>query len=211
MITTNANSEWTSVTSPELAAMILLKRVQKVTEVNASFVLHISRICAAAFTRASASSGRMALRRAATSCGFHTASTICDSITASCICIKPRSFARSAEAGTWATSRPNRSFVGPSDKVLEGIAPDSKSGEEMALRDSAQVACFDFFDRSLVNFAICNQALPHELAQASRLLRVVLVVVGRHSSSTGSPHGKSLLHSETVRCSLRLQISVAHG
>jgi hypothetical protein len=62
-----------------------------------------------------------------------------------------------AERRARTASRPNRSVIGPSGEA-QGVAPHSDSSEEMALAESSEVIGLDFFDASLINFAIGNQS-----------------------------------------------------
>ena len=61
--------------------------------------------------------------------------------------IKPLTFSAGAETWAGATSRPNRSVIGPVG-ASQGIGPDANSCEEMALGESPEVLRLDFLDAS---------------------------------------------------------------
>jgi hypothetical protein len=60
-----------------------------------------------------------------------------------------------AEGLAWTTARPNRSVVGPSGKA-QGVAPSTKTGEEVALHVSGKITCVNILDAPCVNFAFGN-------------------------------------------------------
>src|SRR5215469_2327115 len=75
--------------------------------------------------------------------------------------IKPSALSCRAEAGTGATSCPNRSVVGPAGEP-QGVTPHSDSGEEMALPESGDFLRLDFLDASFIDFAIRHHSRPNQ-------------------------------------------------
>ncbi len=94
--------------------------------------------------------------------------------------VKPRSFARRAEAGTGAASRPDGPVVGPSGEA-EGERPEAASGEEVALGVSHKVGWLDIGNASLIHVSWGDRARFDGFPQHLGLERVDLVVVRRHS------------------------------
>jgi hypothetical protein len=68
---------------------------------------------------------------------------------------KPFAFSCGAETGARATSRPNRSVIGPAGES-EAVTPHSNSGEEMALGKTSKVGRFHVCDASLIHFSRCD-------------------------------------------------------
>ena len=85
-------------------------------------------------------------------------------------------FAGAAEWLTRAASRRDGSIVGPSSES-ECVRPASNACEKVMLLISIEVARFHVADRSFVNVARCDQVAGDQLAQPSRGVRVVFVVV----------------------------------
>jgi hypothetical protein len=75
-------------------------------------------------------------------------------------------FALSCDAEWLAGARacPNRSVIGPAGES-ECVRPDADAGEEVALRESAQVIGSNVEDRSIIDFTWRNQSAVDELAQ----------------------------------------------
>ena len=91
---------------------------------------------------------------------------------------KPSSFACRAERLARTGTSPNRSVVCPSCRS-QGMGPDANAGEEMALREAAQVAGEDIFDTPFIHIARRNVAGFNQVAQPLRGCRVDFVVVER--------------------------------
>jgi hypothetical protein len=89
--------------------------------------------------------------------------------------IKPLAFSCGAKARTGATSRPNRSVIGPSGES-QGAAPHSNAGKEVALAESVQIFGSNFGDRSLIHFSRRDDVLVYQFPQPCCFLRIVLVV-----------------------------------
>lgn len=81
-----------------------------------------------------------------------------------------------------ATTRPNRSVVGPSGES-EGQAPTADPGEEVTLGEACKVARLDVDNGSLINFSVGNVARLDQLAQPGGSERIVFVVVGAHAEA----------------------------
>jgi hypothetical protein len=88
---------------------------------------------------------------------------------------KPFTFSCGAEAGARATSRPNRSVIGPSGES-DGVAPDSNAGEEMALGKTSKVGGFHFCDAALIHFSRCDDVAADQFAEPCGFVRVDFVV-----------------------------------
>jgi hypothetical protein len=88
-------------------------------------------------------------------------------------------FAGGAERLARATSRPNRSVIGPSGKS-EGVGPPADAGKEMALRIAPEIAGSHVDDASLVDIAWRDVSGGDEVAEPLGGIRVDLVVVGGH-------------------------------
>jgi hypothetical protein len=90
--------------------------------------------------------------------------------------IKPSAFAGRGETWTGATSRPNRSVIGPSGEA-QGVTPDSDSSEEMVLTESCKVFWPHFRDRARIDFSAGDDAFMDEFSEPCRFVFVIFVVV----------------------------------
>lgn len=97
-----------------------------------------------------------------------------------------KSFPRHAKGLAWGRACPNRSVVGPSGEA-ERVGPSADPGEEVRLREAAEVIGGHLDDAALVHLARRHQAAPDQLPQPSGGRRVELVVVG----PCGHPFGLS--------------------
>jgi hypothetical protein len=92
---------------------------------------------------------------------------------------KPSSFACLGERLARTGASPNRSVVAPSGSP-KGVAPNADAGEEVALRETAQVAWEDILDASLVNDSMGDVSGINEVSEPLSCIGVDLVVVGGH-------------------------------
>lgn len=93
--------------------------------------------------------------------------------------IKPSSLACRAERLARTGTSPNRSIICPSRRP-QGMGPDADAGEEVALRESAQVAGVDILNTPFIHISRRDVAGFNQVAQPLGGCRVNLVVVGGH-------------------------------
>jgi hypothetical protein len=129
--------------------------------------------------------------------------------------IKPRAFACRAERLAGAASGPHWSVVRPSGSA-QGEAPDSNSGEEMALGVSPQVFRIDILYAPLVHITGGNMAGGYQVAQPLGCIRVCLIVVRRHIISpqlAGVALAQALLAARVLddRGHTRIQVRISLG
>lgn len=92
---------------------------------------------------------------------------------------KPSSFARRGERLARAGSGPQGHCGGDAGK-LEGSAPPSDTGEEVALCESKEFIGTDIFNRPLIHHPSRNQSSLHQLSEPGGSKRIMLVVVVAH-------------------------------
>lgn len=90
---------------------------------------------------------------------------------------KPSAFTCRAERLARAAGGPDGAAVGPAS-ASQGEGPDTDSGEEMALGESAQIVRGDIFNASFVHDARRDVAGVDEVAQPLGGVGIELVVVG---------------------------------
>jgi hypothetical protein len=61
------------------------------------------------------------------------------------------------EGLTGATTRPNRSVIGPAGES-EGVGPAADPGEEMGLRVVSDIVCLYILNRAFVYVAVCDES-----------------------------------------------------
>jgi hypothetical protein len=96
--------------------------------------------------------------------------------------VEALAFAGGAERLAGARRRPDRLIDGPAGE-LEGVGPAADAGEEVALGEAGDFACSQVGDRSLIDFAIGDQAFLGEPAEPFRGAWVVVVVEVGHSTT----------------------------
>ena len=95
---------------------------------------------------------------------------------------KPSAFACRAERLARTGTGPNRSIVGDAGQS-QGMRPDADAGEEVALREAAQVGGMNVLDAAFIDDAIGDVSGGDEVAEPSCCIGVYLVVVGRHAAA----------------------------
>jgi hypothetical protein len=96
--------------------------------------------------------------------------------------IYPLALSGNAERLARTGTGPNRSIIWPAC-APKGVAPNTDAGEEVALRESVEVARVHVFDASLVNDSISDVSCRDEVSQPLSCIGVDLVVIGGHACS----------------------------
>lgn len=121
---------------------------------------------------------------------------------------------RRAERLAGAGAGPDGPIVGPPGES-ECVAPAANSGEEVALRVSAQVVRSDIGNAPFVNVAGRDVAGSNQVPQPLRRVGINFVVIGAHGHAPFSPFTKACISAASrarpSRCSANCAKSTSQG